>query len=102
MAKTQGVVAVAENEAIEPLAAESPENPGRQAIRSAPAVDQPYPESADLDDLAVGYAANGRVHVAAHRMKFAVGKCHQNVRIDHIACMQDDFRIGKMALRQGA
>jgi hypothetical protein len=62
-------------------------------------VNQADPEAANFDDLPAGDALDERVHVAAYGVDGSIGKSHQNVRIDHVAGVQNDFGVGEVTLR---
>lgn len=95
-----GLVTVAEDQAIETLPLEFPQKLRLQMVGRSPAMDQADAESTDLNDLARGDVRDDRVHVAAYHMESSPGKSHQDVRIDHVTGMQNDFGVGKVPLCQ--
>jgi len=91
---------VSENQAIESILPEFAQHPLLQGSRRSPAMNQADAESANLDDLPIGDTLNGRIHVAAHDMNVAIGKSHQDIRIDDITGVQDDFDAGEVVFGQ--
>jgi hypothetical protein len=90
---------MAENQAIESIFPEFAQNSFLQGIRCSPTVNQADPEASDLEDLPIGDALDEGIHVAAYDVDGSIGKSHQDIRIDHVAGVQNDFGVGEVTLR---